>query len=160
MTTTANAAYPLETFGPYGPLPNGEGGYQVGDGNLSGTNFINTPTPAAIPAGAATLTAAQVVGGLILGSPGSSAAAYTLPTVANLEAELPAVVKVGASFDFSIINVDGSSSGVITVTTNTGWSIGTSGSQGLMTIAAVAGTTQRYRARKTGTGSWALYRIS
>lgn len=160
MTTTANAAYPLETFGPYGPLPNGEGGYQVGDGNLSGTNFINTPTPAAIPAGAATLTAAQVVGGLILGSPGASAAAYTLPTVANLEAELPAVVKVGASFDFSIINVDGSSSGVITVTTNTGWSIGTSGSQGLMTIAAVAGTTQRYRARKTGTGSWALYRIS
>jgi len=160
MTTTANAAYPLETFGPYGPLPNGEGGYQVGDGNLSGTNFINTPTPAAIPAGAATLTAAQVVGGLILGSPGSSAAAYTLPTVANLEAELPAIVKVGASFDFSIINVDGSSSGVITVTTNTGWSIGTSGSQGLMTIAAVAGTTQRYRARKTGTGSWALYRIS
>ena len=160
MTTTANAAYPLETFGPYGPLPNGEGGYQVGDGNLSGTNFINTPTPAAIPAGAATLTAAQVVGGLILGSPGSSAAAYTLPTVANLGAELPAIVKVGASFDFSIINVDGSSSGVITVTTNTGWSIGTSGSQGLMTIAAVAGTTQRYRARKTGTGSWALYRIS
>ena len=160
MTTTANAAYPLETFGPYGPLPNGEGGYQVGDGNLSGTNFINTPTPAAIPAGAATLTAAQVVGGLILGSPGSSAAAYTLPTVANLEAELPAIAKVGASFDFSIINVDGFSSGVITVTTNTGWSIGTSGSQGLMTIAAVAGTTQRYRARKTGTGSWALYRIS
>ena len=160
MTTTANAAYPLETFGPYGPLPNGEGGYQLGDGNLSGTNFINTPTPAAIPAGAATLTAAQVVGGLILGSPGASAAAYTLPTVANLEAELPAVVKVGASFDFSIINVDGSSSGVITVTTNTGWSIGSAGSQGLMTIAAVAGTTQRYRARKTGTGSWALYRIS
>ena len=160
MTTTQNAAYPLETFGPYGPLPNGEGGYQVGDGNLSGTNFINTPTPAAIPAGAATLTAAQVVGGLILGSPGASAAAYTLPTVADLEAQLPAVVKVGASFDFSIINVDGSSSGVITVTTNTGWSIGTSGSQGLMTIAAVAGTTQRYRARKTGTGSWALYRIS
>jgi hypothetical protein len=160
MTTTANAAYPLETFGPYGALPNGEGGYQVGDGNLSGTNFINTPTPAAIPAGAATLTAAQVVGGLILGSPGASAAAYTLPTVANLEAELIAVVKVGATFDFSIINVDGSSSGVITVTTNTGWSIGTSGSQGLMTIAAVAGTTQRYRARKTSATTWALYRIS
>lgn len=158
--TTQGASYPLESFGPTPPLPNGEGGYQVGDGNLVGTNFINTPTPAAIPAGAATLTAAQVTGGLILGSPGTAAAAYTLPTVANLEAALPAIVKTGATFDFSIINVDGSSSGVITVTTNTGWTIGSAGSQGLMTIAAVAGTTQRYRARKTGTGTWSLYQIA
>ena len=157
MTTTQNAAYPLETFGPYGPLPNGEGGYQVGDGNLSGTNFINTPTPAAIPAGAATLTAAQVVGGLILGSPGASAAAYTLPLATDLDNAL-ANAKPGSTFDFRIINT--TTAGVITVTTNTGWSIGSAGSQGLMTIAAVAGTTQRYRARKTGTGSWALYRIS
>lgn len=158
--TTAGASYPLESFGPNPVLPNGEGGYQVGDGNLSGTNFINTPAPASIPAGNATLTAAQIAGGLVLGNPGTSAAAYKVPTVADLEAALPATVKVGATFDFSIINVDGSSSGVITVTTNTGWSIGTSGSQGLMTIAATAGTTQRYRARKTGTGTWSLYQLA
>ena len=159
MTTTANAAYPLETFGPYNAIQNGDGGYQVGAGNLNEVNFINTNAPATAT-GDATLTAAQLLAGIILGSPGTSAAAYTLPTVANLEAALPSIVKTGAAFDFSIVNANGSSSGVITVTTNTGWSIGSAGSQGLMTIAATAGTTQRYRARKTGTGTWSLYQIA
>jgi hypothetical protein len=48
----------------------------------------------------------------------------------------------------------------ITMTTNTGWTIGTSGSQGLMTVAAVAGTTRRFRAVKTTATAWALYAIS
>ena len=160
MTTTSNAAYPLETFGPYTAIPNGEGGYQLGAGNLGEVNFFNTNAPATVAAGDATLTAAQVIAGIIIGSPGASAAAYTLPTVANLEAGLPSLVKTGAAFDFTIINANGSSSGVITVTTNTGWSIGSAGSQGLMTIAATAGTTQRYRARKTGTGTWSLYQLA
>ena len=131
MTTTSNAAYPLETFGPYSGIPNGDGGYQLGAGNLSETNFGNSNAPATVAAGNATLTAAQLLTGIVIGSPGSSAAAYTLPTVTNLEAGLPSIVKTGAFIDFSIINSDGSSSGVITVTTNTGWTIGTSGSQGL-----------------------------
>ena len=160
MTTTSNAAYPLETFGPYTAIPNGDGGYQLGAGNLGEVNFFNTNAPATVAAGDATLTAAQVIAGIIIGSPGTAAAAYTLPTVANLEAGLPSLVKTGAAFDFTIINANGSSSGVITVTTNTGWSIGSAGSQGLMTIAATAGTTQRYRARKTGTGTWSLYQLA
>ena len=106
----------------------------------------------------ATLTAAQITNGILIGSPGSSAAAYTLPLVTSLEALL-VNAKVGSTFDFAIINADGSGSGIITVTTNTGWTIGSSGSQGLMTIAATAGTSQQYRARKTGTAAWALYRI-
>ncbi|MEI7507836.1 MAG: hypothetical protein WCJ62_00050 [Flavobacterium sp.] len=160
MTTTQNAAYPLETFGPYTAIPNGDGGYQLGAGNLGEVNFFNTNAPAAVAAGDATLTAAQIISGIVIGSPGSSAAAYTLPTVANLEAALPSLIKVGAAFDFTIINANGSSSGVITVTTNTGWSIGSAGSQGLMTIAATAGTSQRYRARKTGSGTWSLYQLA
>jgi len=51
--------------------------------------------------------------------------------------------------------VDGSSSGVITLTTNTGWTL-----VGLMTVVATAGTAQMFRARKTGDGTWTLYRIS
>lgn len=139
-------------------LPNGAGGYQVGSGNQSEFVMGYAPAPATVAAGDATLTAAQLQTGIILGSPGSSAAAYTLPTVANLEAAIPSA-NVGSTFDFTIINVDGSSSGVITVTTNTGWSIGSSGSQGLMTIAATAGTAGRFRARKTSSG-WSLYRIA
>jgi hypothetical protein len=46
------------------------------------------------------------------------------------------------------------------MTTNTGWSIGSGGSQGLMTIAATAGTVRSFRARRLGDNSWALYAIS
>jgi len=66
--------------------------------------------------------------------------------------------KVGSSFDFSVINT--TTAGVITMTTNTGWTIGSSGSQGLMTIAATAGTVRAFRARRLGDSSWALYAIS
>lgn len=134
-------------------LPNGAGGYQFGDGNLNETDFFVVPAPATATA-TATLTAAQVLNGILLGSPGSSAASYTLPTVADLEAALPSADKPGVAFDFSVVNVDGSGSGVITLVTNTGWTL-----VGLMTVVATAGTAQMFRARKTGSGSWSLYRI-
>jgi hypothetical protein len=78
-----------------------------------------------------------------------------------LATDLDAVVssaKVGSSFEFVVINTNGSGAGVITITTNTGWSIGTSGSQGLMTV-TTAGTAQNYRAVKTGDAAWSLYRV-
>ena len=134
-------------------LPNGAGGYQIGDGNLNETNFQVIPVPATATA-TATLTAAQVLNGILLGSPGSSAASYTLPTVSDLETALPNSDKPGVSFDFSVVNVDGSGSGVITLVTNTGWTL-----VGLMTVVATAGTAQMFRARKSGVGTWTLYRI-
>jgi hypothetical protein len=103
-----------------------------------------------------TLTAAQLVNGIILGSP-TTGTAYTLPLASDLDALLTNS-KVGSTFDFRVINVTGS--GVITVTTNTGWTIGSSGSQGLMTVAATAGTVRSFRARRLGDNSWALYAIS
>ena len=139
-------------------LPNGSGGYQIGDGNTGEILFVAQPTPTSIAAGAATMTAAQLATRIILGSPGSSAAAYTLPTAALTDAAFPSMPN-NSSFDFTVINVDGSSSGVITMTTATGWTIGTSGSQGLMTVAATAGTSVSFRARKTGDAAWALYRL-
>jgi hypothetical protein len=142
--TTQGASYPLESFGPTPPLSQGTGGYQVGV----------TPAPATLTSGA-TLTGDQVLTGLILGSPGSSAASYQLPTVAALETALPSAAKVGATIDFSVLNVDGSGSGVITLTTNTGWTLA-----GLMTVVATAGTAQAFRARKTGSGTWTLYRVA
>jgi len=134
-------------------LPNGAGGYQIGDGNLNEIDFTVIPVPATATA-TATLTAAQVLNGILLGSPGTSAASYTLPTVADLEAALPSATKAGVSFDFSVVNVDGSSSGVITLVTNTGWTL-----VGLMTVVATAGTAQMFRARKSGDGTWSLYRV-
>ena len=139
-------------------LPNGSGGYQIGDGNTGEILFVAQPTPTSIAAGNATLTAAQLATKILLGSPGTSAAAYTLPTAALTDAAFPSMPN-NSSFDFTVINVDGSSSGVITMTTATGWTIGTSGSQGLMTVAATAGTSISFRARKTGDAAWSLYRI-
>ena len=139
-------------------LPNGSGGYQVGDGNTGEILFVAQPTPTSIAAGNAQLTAAQLATRILLGSPGTSAAAYTLPTAALTDAAFPSMPN-NSSFDFTVINVDGSSSGVITMTTATGWTIGTSGSQGLMTVAATAGTSISFRARKTGDAAWSLYRI-
>jgi len=153
-TTTQNAAYPLETFGPYGAIPQGTGGYQIGAGNLNEPLMFATAAPATATA-SATLTAAQVLNGVLLGSPGGTAASYQLPTVAVLEAGIPSATSAGDTFDFSVMNVDGSGTGVITLTTNTGWTL-----VGLMTVVATAGTAQSFRARKTGATTWALYRIA
>lgn len=128
------------------------GGQQIGDGS-SEIHIFKQPTPATATS-TATLTIAQLVTGILLGSPGSSAATYTLPTVALTEATLVNAT-TDSCFDFSVCNVDGSGSGVITMAAGTGWTL-----VGLATIAATAGTTGRFRARKTGTGTWTLYRLA
>ncbi len=134
-------------------LPSIGGGRQLGDGNTNEVVLGTQAAPASLTS-TATLTIAQLVTGIVLGNPGSSAATYTLPTVALTEALL-VNAKVDSSFDFSVINVDGSGSGVITLAVGTGWTI-----VGLATTAATAGTTQRYRARKTGVGAWTLYTLA
>ena len=135
-------------------LPNGSGGYQIGDGNINEVDFTVIPVPATATSTAA-LTASQLLNGILLGSPGTSAASYTLPSVADLEAALPSATKAGVSFQFSVVNVNGSSSGVITLVAGTGWTL-----VGLATVAATAGTAQAFRARKTGDTTWTLYRIA
>ena len=134
-------------------LPSIGGGRQLGDGNTNEVVLGTQAAPASLTS-TATLTIAQLVTGIVLGNPGSSAATYTLPTVELTEALL-VNAKVDSSFDFSVINVDGSGSGVITLAVGTGWTI-----VGLATTAATAGTTQRYRARKTGVGAWTLYTLA
>lgn len=129
------------------------GGSQIGDGNLNEVILTPVPAPAAATA-TATLSVAQITSGILLGSPGASAASYTLPTCADLDAAL-GNAKVGSSFDLAVINVDGSSSGVITLVAGTGWT-----TVGLLTVVATAGTAQAFRARKTGDAAWTLYRIA
>ncbi len=136
-------------------LPSVGGGYQIGDGNLNEAEIVSVPAPATA-ADSATLTAAQLTNGIIIGTP-TTTAAYTLPLASDLDAYLNNS-KVGSAFDFRVINT--TTAGVITMTTNTGWTIGSSGSQGLMTIAATAGTVRAFRARRLGDNSWALYAIS
>ena len=134
-------------------LPSVGGGRQLGDGNISEV-VLGTQGAPATATSSATLTVAQLLTGIVLGSPGSSAAAYTLPTGTLMDATLTNA-KVDSSFDFSVTNVDGSGSGVITMTAGTGWTL-----VGLATVAATAGTTGRFRARRTAAATWTLYRIA
>lgn len=132
-------------------LPNGAGGYQLGDGNLSEVQ-INVQAAPATATDTATLTVAQLTNGLILATP-TAAAAYTLPTVALVEATVSSA-KVNSSFDFTVVNL-ASSDYDITMTTATGWTI-TGG--GVMVVQQASSA--QFRARKTGDGTWQLYRLA
>ena len=127
-------------------FPSTGNGYQVTDGNVNEVSLVIQGAPAAVSA-AGTLTAAQLLTGLIVasGTPGTQ----TLPTVALLEAALPNV-KVDSGFNLNLINTAGSTA---TVATGTGWTI-----VGTATAATV--TSAAFRARKTGEGAWTLYRLS
>jgi hypothetical protein len=130
-------------------IPNGAGGYQLGDGNVSEATLTVQGAPTALTA-AATATAAQLSNGLFTFN--GTAGNLTLPTVAVLEAGIPNAVKVNAAFDFYVINIDAGTDDV-TVATATGWTL-------VGAMAVTEGTSGHFRARKTGDGSWTLYRIS
>jgi hypothetical protein len=134
-------------------IPNGGGGYQVGDGNLNEPLIDAIPAPVEVTT-AATLTAAQVLNGLILANSGITASVnYTLPTVANLELALSNSDKVGTSFTFRLVNL-GTSSGTAVIVTNTGWTI-----TGSLTMTIPVTTGAQFVARKSAAGAWTLYRV-
>lgn len=130
-----------------GGAPNGSG--VQGVVRELGVRFLQQGAPDA-EVGTGTLTAAALLTGIINGTP-VAAASYTLPLATALDTALPTS---GASdaFDFSIINTSGGAN-TITVLTNTGWTL-------VGTMTAAQNVAARFRARKTGTGAWTLYRLS
>ena len=128
-------------------IPNGAGGYQLGDGNLSEVNIGVQATPVAKTA-AAVLTAAELTNGIITYS--GAVANITLPTVALTEA-LVSSAKVNSSFDFSIINIGGTNTA--TVVAGAGWTL-----VGVVTVLALVSSS--WRAVKTGDGTWSAYRLA
>jgi hypothetical protein len=132
------------------PLPNGTGGYQLGDGTVGEAILSVQGAPTAVAA-AATMTAAELANGLFVFN--GAAGNLTLPTVADLEEGIPSATKVNAAFDFFIINIDASGSDSVTLAVGTGWTI--------VGVAAVTvNTSGHFRARKTAEGAWTAYRIS
>lgn len=135
-------------------LPSVGGGQQLSDGNLNEV-IIGTQVAEQTATATATLTVAQITGGILSGNPSTSAATYTLPTAAALDAVLTDA-KVNSSFELYLINL-GTSSGIITVAVGTGWTL-----TGLATtpISTTTGSSSHWRARKTAAGAWTLYRLS
>ena len=130
-------------------LPNGAGGYQVGDGNIGEAVLSVQGAPTAVAA-AATMTAAELSNGLFVFN--GTAGSLTLPTVALVEADITAASKVNASFDFIIINADATTDDV-TLAVGTGWTI-------VGNAVVAEATSAQFRARKTGDGTWTAYRIA
>jgi hypothetical protein len=129
-------------------LSNGTGGYQITAGSDGEAVLFIQTAPTSLAA-AATATAAQLSGGLFVFN--GTAGNLTLPTVADLEADISSAQKVNAAFDFFVINTDAADA--VTLAVGTGWTI--------VGAAAVAlSTSAHFRARKTGDGSWTAYRIS
>ena len=128
-------------------LPNGAGGYQLGDGNLNEAVLGVQAIPTAYTA-AATLTVLNLEQSLVVYTSGSTAD-LALPTAASVDAELTSA-KVGSCFDVSLI---ATSTGVPTLTAGTGWTLVGSG-------AGVASKSVLFRAVKTGDAAYSLYRIA
>jgi len=127
-------------------LPNGAGGYQLGDGNLTEVNIGVQAAPTS-KAAAATLTPAELTNGIVIYT--GSSASITLPTVADTEA-LVSSAKNNSFFDVNFIN---SGAGTLTIAVGTGWTL-------VGTVTSATLTSAAWRARKTGDLAWTFYRIA
>jgi len=134
-------------------LPSIGGGNQHGDGNLN-ERQLDVQGDVQTATATATLTTAQTLGGILVGNPSTTAATYTLPTAAAIDAVM-VNAKVGSTFDLVVVNI-GTSTGVITVAVGTGITL-----VGLATLpTAAAGSSGQWRFRKTGAAAWTAYRIA
>lgn len=130
-------------------LPNGGGGFQRGNGNSAEVQLDMQAAPTTISDNV-TLTAAQLASGLFVVNPGADVTA-TLPTVALTEATMSNAQKLDSSFDILICNEDASYQ--VTMAVGTGWTI-------VGNAVVLENTSAMFRARKTSSTAWSLYRVA
>ena len=138
-------------------LPSIGGGQQIGDGNLNEILLGFEAAPQTATA-TATLTVTQITNDILVGNPSTTAASYTLPTAALIDATLTNA-KVGSTFDLTIVNL-GTSSGLITVVVGTGITAVGNLVVAITGSAAGVGGAAQFRFRKTGDAAYTKYRIA
>jgi hypothetical protein len=138
-------------------LPNSGGGYQFTDGN---TNEIIMGVQAAPQTATttATLTAAQITGGILVGTAGTGAVTYTMPTATAIDAVFTNA-KVNSTFELTVINL-GTSSGVITMAVGTGITAVGNLLVAITGSAAGVGGAAQFLFRKTGDAAYTVYRTA
>jgi hypothetical protein len=125
--------------------------------------FPGTVFPQGAPAAetvAATLTAAELVGGLITGTHAAGATqAYTLPTGTLLDAAVN--MNIGEAFDWFLLNLSAAAIDTITVTAGATHTV-----VGVMIVQSVhvstggiTGNCGHFRTRKTAANTFVTYRI-
>ena len=138
-------------------LPSVGGGYQFTDGN---TNELEIDTQAApqTATSTATLSTTQVLGGLLVVDPTTTASSLTMPTATAIDAVMTNM-KTNSCFLLNVVNL-GTSSGILTFVVGTGI---TSVGNLLVAItgsAAGVGGAAQFLFRKTGTAAYSVYRIA
>lgn len=130
--------------------------------STGGVRPVKQAAPAAKTV-SATLTAAELLAGLVTGNQGAAAAAtYTTPTGTEIETAFAALVPGGAlanddAFDFSVINISAVAAETITLAAGVGVTL-----VGDMTMAAVAVGDQSsgtFRCRRTAANTYSIYRL-
>lgn len=168
--TTSGAGGPSSIFGGNATAGNGNGGdvnLVAGAKNGTGANgVVRSVGTQLVTQGApnaqtvsATLTAAALLAGIVTVAQGAGApSALQLPAATAMDTALP-TSGAGDAIDFSVINTSVVDAEDASVTTNAGWTL-----VGSMDVPAHSAITipssGRFRARKTGTGAWTLYRLS
>lgn len=138
-------------------LPNSGGGYQFTDGNVNEIIMGVQGAPQTATA-TATLTVAQITGGILVGSPSTTAASYTLPTATLIDAAFTNA-KVNSTFELRIINL-GTSTGLITVVVGTGITAVGNLVVAITGSAAGVGGAAQFLFRKTGDAAYTVYRVA
>ena len=138
-------------------LPSVGGGYQFTDGNTSELSIGVQPAPQTATA-TATLSVAQITGGLLVGSPSTTAATYTLPTATAIDAVMTNM-KTNSTFALTVVNL-GTTDGLITVAVGTGITAVGNLVIAITGSAAGVGGAAQFLFRKTGTAAYSVYRIA
>lgn len=140
-------------------LPNGAGGYQVGDGNLGEIAFFNTNAPTALAGASVTITPADLAAGVCtMDSGGTDAGTYVFPTGALIDAAFPSL-KVGSTFDCAFVNIGDNAANDVTFTAGAGNTlVGNDVIQDALT--KTSNTSGIFRFRKTGDAAYTIYRIA
>jgi len=138
-------------------LPSVGGGYQNTDGNQN-EQTIGTQAAPQTATATATLSVAQITGGILVGSPSTTAASYTLPTAALIDATMTNM-KTNSTFKLTVINL-GTSTGLITVVVGTG--ITAVGNLVVAITGSAAGVSGagEFLFRKTGDAAYTVYRVA
>ena len=138
-------------------LPSVGGGYQFTDGN---TNELEIETQAApqTATSTATLTTTQVLGGLLVVDPTTTASSLTMPTATAIDAVMTNM-KTNSTFRLTVVNI-GTSTGVVTMVVGTGITAVGNLVVAITGSAAGVGGAAQFLFRKTGTAAYTVYRVA
>jgi hypothetical protein len=138
-------------------LPNSGGGFQFTDGNTNEMPMGVQAAPQTATA-TATLTVAQLTGGLLVGNPSTTAASYTMPTATAIDAVF-SNAKINSTFELKVINL-GTSTGLITMVVGTGITAVGNLVIAITGSAAGVGGAAQFLFRKTADAAYTVYRIA